>query len=73
MTSITTRPVVRETSARDRGRPIIIELGAHELVFREKGRRTRISLPILAAYHAAWKAEARRERAAKLEQRKRKW
>lgn len=54
-----TRPVIRETSARDRSRPIIVELHTHELVFREKGRRRRVALPILAALHLAYKLEAR--------------
>ncbi len=54
-----TRPVIRETSARDRSRPIIVELHTHELVFREKGRRHRTALPILAALHLAYKLEAR--------------
>lgn len=54
-----TRPVIRETSARDRSRPIIVELHTHELVFREKGRRRKISLPILAAVHLAYKLKAR--------------
>jgi hypothetical protein len=58
MTALT-KPVIRETSARDRGRPIVVELNAHELVFREKGRRRRIALPIMAALHLAYKLAAR--------------
>lgn len=58
MTALT-RPVIRETSARDRGRPIVVELHTHELVFREKGRRRRVALPILAALHLAYKLAAR--------------
>lgn len=53
------KPVIRETSARDRGRVIVVELHTHELVFREKGRRRRIALPIVAALHLAYKLEAR--------------
>ncbi len=58
MTALT-RPVIRETSARDRGRPIIVELHTHEIVFREKGRRSKVAVPILAALHLAYKLEAR--------------
>lgn len=58
MTALT-HPVIRETSARDRGRPIVVELHTHELVFREKGRRHRVALPIMAAVHLAYKLEAR--------------
>ena len=53
------KPVIRETSARDRGRAIVVELHTHELVFREKGRRHRVALPIVAALHLAYKLEAR--------------
>lgn len=56
-----TRPVVRETSALYRGRPLIVELHAGYMILRPKGRRTeRYTLDYGAAFELAAKIEARR-------------
>ena len=58
--------VVRETRAAYRGRPLILEIHAHEVVVREKGRRLRVSIPILAVYDLGFKILARERRVEKL-------
>ena len=57
-----------ETAARWRGRPLVIELGAHALTIREKGRRSgfEVDYESIFAVGAKKAAEAKRaERRAK--------
>ncbi len=62
--------VTRESRAVYRGRALVIELSAHEITLREKGKRTRVSVPILAVYDLGFKLLAREAAAAKREKRK---
>ena len=62
--------VTRETRASYRGRTLIVELSAHEVTLREKGRRHRVSVPILAVYDLGFKLLAREAAAAKRAKRK---
>lgn len=68
MTNLT-RPVKRETAARYRGKPLVIELHAGYLTLRQKGRRrgvVTVDYPtILEVGYKMLAAEARREKAAK--------
>ena len=63
--------VVRETRAAYRGRPLILEVHPHEVVIREKGRRLKVSVPILAVYDLGFKILARERRIEKLKKGKR--
>jgi hypothetical protein len=58
--------VTRETAALYRGTPLVVELGAHNIVLREKAKRSRITVPILAVYDLGFKLIAREARAEKL-------
>lgn len=63
MTALTGKATVtRESRALYRGRPLIVEIATHEIVLREKGRRTRVSVPILAVYDLGFKILAREQR-----------
>lgn len=62
--------VKRETRAMWHGRPLMVEVTGHELIMREKGRRFRVSVPLVACYETGWKILAREQRAAKLAKRK---
>jgi hypothetical protein len=63
------RPVVRETSVRERGRPIVVELHASYLTLRLKGLRQRHIWAYDALYWRAQKAEAERIRLEKAQSR----
>ncbi len=62
--------VTRESRAIVRGRALIVELSAHEITMREKGKRLRVSIPILAAYDLGFKLLAREKATAKREAKK---
>lgn len=57
-----TRPVRRETNARERGRNVVIELHPEYAVVRLKGQRTRYCISYEGIYWAAAKAEAERQK-----------
>jgi hypothetical protein len=62
MTSIKSdSPVIRETGAAYRGRPLIVELHPGYLTLREKGRRDIVSIDYATAYELGWKMKARNE------------
>jgi hypothetical protein len=62
--------VTRETRATYRGRALVVTLTGHELIFREKGRRRIVAVPILAAYDLGFKILAREARLEKLAKKK---
>ena len=67
MTALTVNgSVTRETRATYRGRPLVVTLCGHELIFREKGRRRTVAVPLLAAYDLGFKILAREARGEKL-------
>jgi hypothetical protein len=57
--------VTRETRATYRGRALIVELSAHEVTLREKGRRLRVSVPLLAIYDLGFRLLAKQAAPAK--------
>lgn len=68
MTMIRTdAPVRRETAARYRGRPLIVECHSGYVTLREKGRRRAVSVDWLAVYDLGWKMAARAARADRAE------
>lgn len=62
--------VRRETMVQYRRRPLIVEIGAHEVTIREKARRRRWSVPILAVYELAMKLQFREQQKAREAERK---
>ena len=54
-----TDSVIRETRAEYRHRPLVAELSGHYLTMREKGRRDRVLVPLLAIYDLGLKLRAR--------------
>lgn len=66
-----TKPVLRETHALMRGRPIVVKLHPPDLIsFKEKGRRQWFTITVTGAFWTAMKVEADRVRREKLEARK---
>lgn len=57
------RPLLRETAAVDRGRPLLIELHPGFLVLRPKGTRQRWSISYQAVFWMAVKTEVEERRA----------
>lgn len=57
------RPILRETAALERGRPLLIELHPGFLVLRPKGTRQRWSISYHAVFWMAVKAEVEERRA----------
>lgn len=47
-----------ETNARYRGRTLIISIEPHDIILREKGRRTCFAVPIIAVYELGMKLAA---------------
>ena len=62
--------VTRETRAAYRGRPLCVTVNSHEVVLREKGKRLRVSVPIVAVYDLGFKILAREKAREKKEGRK---
>jgi hypothetical protein len=58
-----------ETSARYRGVALVALPTPHDLILREKGRRTAFAVPWLAVYELAMKLAANEARRLKLERR----
>jgi hypothetical protein len=56
-----TRPVIRETGACYRGRPLVVEVHAGFLAMHEKGRREGVTIDWQAIYELGWKMRARME------------
>jgi hypothetical protein len=54
-----TSSVTRETLAQYRRRPLIVELSGHNVSIREKGKRDRVLVPLLAIYDLGLKLRAR--------------
>lgn len=69
MTTIS-RPVRRETNVYARNRAIIIELHAHHITLREKGRRLSLAVHYRAILDLAYKQLAREQAAEKAQARK---
>jgi hypothetical protein len=63
------KPLVRETAAQYRGRPLILELHPAYLLLREKGRRTAVSVDYRAVldlgYKMLWRQAQSEKKAAK--------
>ena len=60
------KPVVRESLVRDAGRNVVVIIGPGNLVgFRLKGTRHIYSIPLLAVYAMAVKAEVAAKKTAK--------
>lgn len=59
------RPVARETAVIYRGRPLMIMLHPQLMELREKGKHTRVTVPIAAIWDLGWKLKARQEAAEK--------
>jgi hypothetical protein len=61
MTMLATRKTTcrAETSALYRGRPLIVTLEPHEILIRQKGRRTAFAVPYQAVIEAGMKLAAR--------------
>lgn len=71
MTALTgAKTVKRETRAVYRGRPLVAEIGTHEISLREKGRRFVVSVPLLAVYELGYKMLAREREKAKKDAKK---
>lgn len=51
-----------ETAASENGRPLIVEIKAHGVLIREKGRRRPYQVPWLAIYWQGAKAAAEERR-----------
>ena len=63
MTKLSVRSsVTRESLVVYRGRPLIVELSAHYVAVRQKGRRDRVPVPIQAVYDLGMKLRAREAR-----------
>lgn len=62
------RPLLRETAALERGRPLLIELHPGFLVLRPKGTRQRWSISYDAVFWTAVKAAVKEQRAEKQQQ-----
>ncbi len=65
MTNAMQSPVTRETCATYRHRALVVTITGYVLEIREKGRKTRIEVPIDAVYDLGMKLKARRDRAEK--------
>ena len=60
MTTIAaSRPVVRETAVRSRGRVLVAEMHAGFVALHEKGRRQSVEVDWGAVYDLGWKLRAR--------------
>ena len=70
MTTLT-HPVKRETAARYRGRPLIIELHPGYMNIREKGTRRSVTVDYRTALEVGYKLLARQKQAEKVQEKKR--
>lgn len=59
-----------ETSARYRGRELMIVLEPHDILLREKGRRQAFAVPIVAVYELGMRLAAIEARRMKAERKK---
>jgi len=65
------RPIVRETAARERGRPLLVELHPGFLALRLKGTRQRWPISHEAVFWSAVKLAAEKQREGRMKDRKR--
>ena len=65
------RPIVRETAARERGRPLLVELHPGFLAFRLKGTRQRWPISYESVFWSAVKLAAEKQREDRMKDRKR--
>jgi hypothetical protein len=72
MTRIASRKTAMraETNALYRGRPLCITVEPHDVIIRERGRRSAFAIPWLAVYELGFKLAATEARKLKLEKRK---
>lgn len=59
-----------ETSARYRGRELMLSIEPHDIILREKGRRQAFAVPIIAVYELGMKLAAMEARRLKAERRR---
>ncbi len=63
MTPATNRPTIRELSACNKGRPLVIEVFPGYLTLREKGRRFKVSVDYQSVLHLGYKKLANEKKA----------